>query len=127
VKDVCWDLPVTAPTSTAAEYELFLYDSNAGTGSGISDVITIASPTAISWTDQSHCGGFSYYLTYVSGQANSAKIDELDSNGVSITNAQIEAEINAIWANTDGTLTFNGYPNSDAWIDKSTGIGIWTV
>ena len=28
LKDVCWDLPLTAPVMTASEYTLYLWDSN---------------------------------------------------------------------------------------------------
>ena len=51
----------------------------------------------------------------------------MDSDGVLITNEQIEADINAIWTNTDDTLTLNGYPTSSDWIDPATGIGTWSV
>ena len=87
LRDVCWDLPLTAPVLSQAEYALYLWDVNAGQAGGISDVITISSPMDISWVDPNYCGGFSYKLTYISGEANSAKFNQVDGGGVPITNA----------------------------------------
>ena len=126
--DVCWDIPLTAPTLTESEYELYLFDSNAGNVNGISDVITLDQPMDISWTDPNYCGGFSYSITYISGPANANKLKEEPlGDGVLITDAEIEAEINAIWVNTDGQITFPGFPDDDDWIDHTTGIGIYTL
>ena len=96
---------------TQSEYVLYLFDTNAGTASGISDVITISTPMDISWPDPDYCGGYSYSITYVSGPSNAPKYKELDVDGNQIgdlsstTYDQIEQEINAIWVNTDGQLT----------------------
>ena len=81
LKDVCWDIPLTAPTMTQSEYVLYLWDTNAGTASGISDVITISTPMDISWPDPDYCGGYSYSITYVSGPSNAPKYKELDVDG----------------------------------------------
>ena len=127
LRDVCWDLPLTAPVMTATDYTLYLWDADASTGTSISDVITIDTAMTISWSDQEYCGGFSYNITLISTEANSAKAQELDADGVLITDEQIETEINAIWVNTYDTLTLDGYPDSTDWIDTSTGIGTWGV
>ena len=51
LKDVCWDLPLTAPVMSATDYTLYLWDADASTGTSISDVITIDTAMTISWTD----------------------------------------------------------------------------
>ena len=54
LKDICWDIPLTAPIMTSSEYVIYLWDSNASLGignGGISDIITIDQAMTISWTD----------------------------------------------------------------------------
>ena len=54
LRDVCWDLPLTAPILSQSSYDLYVWDSNASAGllgGGISDIITIATPMTISWAD----------------------------------------------------------------------------
>ena len=44
MKDVCWDMTLTAPIMSASEYDLYLWDSDSALGvqgGGVSDVITI--------------------------------------------------------------------------------------
>ena len=134
LKDVCWDIPLDAPILSHAEYNFYLWDVTTSNVNTISEPITIGTAMAFNpstWTS-TYCGGFSYSLVYVSGPAASAKYQELDVDlnmiGLDTTDGnQIETELNALLINTDGTLTIDGFFDSEDWIDPSLGEGVWTV
>ena len=80
----------------------------------------------ISWADQLYCGGFSYSLTLISAEPNAPKLTEIGDDGNVKNNTVIEQELNQLYT-FDGTDELNGYPDSSAWFDPATGIGVWTV
>ena len=90
LKNVCWDLPLTAPSLAARNTEAphttdlkYIYKQNAGNSFAVNAMST-------SWGD--HCGGFSYQIEYVSGGKTPAPTREqldaflaFDSTSMTVT------------------------------------------
>jgi hypothetical protein len=130
LRDVCWDLPLTAPlmTKDSGTYTLILWhEANIASR----DIPKIDPSNKLSFTTNwvdTYCGGATYELELVTADATTAKATEVDGSGNPI---DLSAALNARLPNThaaDGSnLDFSGFFDSTDWVNPSTGIGTWVV
>lgn len=130
LRDVCWDLPLTAPlmTKDAGTYTLILWHED---NVASRDIPQIDSSNKLKFTTgwvDTYCGGATYELELVTADATTAKATEVDGSGNLI---DLSAALNARLPNThaaDGSnLDFSGFFDSTDWVNPSTGIGTWVV
>lgn len=131
LRDVCWDLPLTAPlmTKDGGTYTLILWheDNIASRDIPKIDPSNKLKPTTSTW-GETYCGGATYELVLVTADSTTAKSTELDMSGNPI---DLSAALNARLTNThaaDGSnLDFSGFFDSRDWVNPNTGIGTWVV
>lgn len=138
LRDICWDVPTVAPTTTETEYTVYLWDDSSDPISEVMELDTNMD-LGTGWdADSDYCGGFTYTIALVTADSNAPIVTREDSDGNYPTDAELEARLNELFTATvatDGTVTFEGYvtegytSSEDAtqWVDATTGIGTWII
>ena len=106
LKDVCWDLPRTAPVAKS-NFVFDLYSTHQLTFTGMTF-------TTSTWIDD-YCAGFTYSVEYVTGPLYTGAIGET------------LPDFAAVYTHTLDTLYVEGLPTDSTWVGTHTLKFIGTV